>query len=276
VPRVFHTHTSAEYRHRGASLVHTEPLGRRDAVIPPEVRIYAIGGAQHGPGTGIPGARGNGQLPGNPTDYRPLLRGLLTALNEWIRSGSTPPASRYPRITDGTLAGWREADSGWKALPGVRYPEVIQQPECLDHGPDYRASRRLTRLPPERRGSYRVLVPAYDGDGNERAMLLLPSVRVPVGTYTGWNLRHASIGAETELLSLAGAYIPFRRTAAERRASGDPRPALLERYASFAGYLDAYRAAARRLIEDRYVLAEDEPNLLSLAERFRELFSSAP
>ncbi|MGV3723755.1 MAG: alpha/beta hydrolase domain-containing protein, partial [Actinomycetota bacterium] len=90
-PKVFHTQTSAEYWHRSASLVHTDPLGRRDSVLPSEVRIYAFGGAQHGAGTGVPGAAGFGQQAANPTDYRPLLRGLLTALKDWVRDGVAPP-----------------------------------------------------------------------------------------------------------------------------------------------------------------------------------------
>jgi alpha/beta hydrolase family protein len=273
VPKVFHTQTSAEYWTRSGSLVHTDPLGKRDAVLPPEVRIYAFGGAQHGAGSGLPAPRGSGQLPANPTDYRPLMRGLLTAMNGWIRGGVSPPPSQYPRIADGTLAGWRERESGWKALPGVRYPEVIQQPPFLDYGPDFSSRRRITRHPPLRKGDYHVLVPAYGLDNNEQGMLFLPSISVPVATYTGWNLRDRSIGADQELLSLTGSYVPFVRTAAERMERGDPRPALLERYAGFEIYLDLYAQAARKLIEQRYLLEEDLPGLLELARKHRDRFT---
>ncbi len=255
-PKVVHTQTSAEYWHRSGSLVHTDPLGTRDAVLPPEVRLYAIGGAQHGAGNGIPGAAGRGRLPANPTDYRPLLRALLTALDTWIRDGTPPPPSVYPRIADGTLAGWRTSESGWQPLPGVAYPEVIQQPDCLDHGPDYDRYRRLTQLPPLSHGAYRVLVPAYDADNNERGMLQLPTVAVPRGTFTGWNLRAPGIGAETELLSLAGGYVPFARTRAERDAAGDPRRSLEERYPDEATYLARLRLATDRLIARRLLLRE--------------------
>jgi len=270
VPKVFHTQTSAEYWHRSASLVHTDPLGRRDSVLPPEVRIYSFGGAQHGAGSGVPGAAGNGQQAANPTDYRPLLRGLLTALNDWIGDGVTPPPSRYPRISDGTLVGWEEARSGWPAVPGVKYPTVIQQPECLDYGPEFAIKRRLTRLPPDRKGSYTVLVPSYGPDGNERGMLQVPSVAVPIGSFTGWNLRSPAIGADTELLSLTGSFIPFALTPSDASSAGDPRPALLQRYATFESYERAYGTAIRRLAADRYLLAEEEPSLLALARRFRD------
>jgi len=267
VPKVFHTQTSAEYWSRAGSLVHTTPDGRRDGTLPAEVRVYAIGGAQHGPGSGLPGPRGNGQLVGNPTDYRPLLRGLLTALDAWLREGTPPPPSVYPRLADGTLAPWREAESGWRSLPGVRYPEVIQQPEWLDHGPDFAARRRLTLLPPRARGAYPVFVPACGPDNNERGMLLLPSVAVPRGTFTGWNLRAPRIGAETELLSLAGGYVPFAAGPAERRAAGDPRPSLAERYPSPTAYLEAFTAHLDALIRARCLLPEDRSSLLALAAR---------
>lgn len=267
VPKIMHTQTSAEYWHRSGSLVHTDPLGKRDAVIPSEVRVYAIGGAQHSPGNGMPGERRNGWLPANPTNYLSLLRGLLTAMNAWIREGKEPPPSRYPRISDGTLVGWREAESGWCALPGVRYPEVIQQPEYLDHGPEFPTKRRLTRVPPLPKGDYIVRVPAYGPDNNERGMLQLPSVAVPVATFTGWNLRHFQVGADSELLSLTGGYVPFVRTKAEREAAGDPRFSLEERYPSFDDYLTRFTRIARELIEQRYLLEEDLPGLLDLAQR---------
>lgn len=269
VPKVMHIQTSAEYWHRSGSLVHTDPLGKRDASIPPEVRIYAIGGAQHGPGNGIPGERGNGWLPGNPTDYRPVLRALLTAMNAWIREGKEPPPSRYPRIGDKTLVDWREASSGWRALPGIRYPEVIQQPEFLDYGPDFFTRRRLTRLPPLVKGSYTVRVPAYGPDGNEHGMLLPPGVAVPVATFTGWNLRASQVGADGELLSLSGGYIPFARTKEQRVAAGDPRLSLIERYPRFEDYLSQFTLSTRELIRQRYLLEEDFTRLLELAGRQR-------
>jgi hypothetical protein len=275
-PKVMHTQSSSEYWHRAGSLVHTDPLGRRDAKLPPEVRVYTFGGTQHGPGNGVPSERGSGQLPGNPSDYRPFLRALLTALDAWVRDGLEPPPSVYPTISDAALVGWRERESGWRALPGVRYPEVIQQPESLDRGPDSIALRRASIEPPLHRGDYLVRVPAFGDDDNELGMLLLPSVAVPLGTFTSWNLRHRSIGAENELLGLSGGYIPFSRTPQERQAAGDPRPAIVERYHDFDGYLRQFMAAAERLVDERYVLAEDLPRLEAAAMKNRPLFEREP
>ena len=272
VPKVMHTQSSSEYWHRSGSLVHTDPLATRDSELPPEVRVYTFGGTQHGAGSGLPGPRGSGQLPSNPSDYRPLMRALLMALDAWVRDGREPPSSACPRISDNTLVGWRERDSGWQALPGVRYPEVIQQPEWLDRGAEF-AKRRITSVePPVSKGHYIVRVPAYGPDDNERGTLLLPSVSVPVATYTSWNLRSAAAGAENELLGLQGSYIPFVRTAEERAAAGDPRPALLERYRDFDDYRRQFLAAAEKLVAERYLLAEDLPRLAELADKHQELF----
>ena len=59
-PKVMQLDTSSEYWHRSASLVVTDPTGRRDSAIPDDVRVYVFGGSQHGPAAG-PSNRG--QLP---------------------------------------------------------------------------------------------------------------------------------------------------------------------------------------------------------------------
>lgn len=273
VPKVMHTQSSSEYWHRAGSLVHTDPQGAVDAKLPPEVRVYCFGGTQHGAGGGIAAtAPGNGQLITNPADYRPLLRALLTALDEWVRTGQEPPASAYPRIDNGTLVGWRESESGWQGLPGARYPEVIHQPELQDRGPEFYRFRRTTIEPPISRGKYAVKIPKCGSDNNELGTLLLPAVAVPVATYTSWNVRNRSVGAENELLGLQGGYIPFVKTKVEREQRGDPRPALLERYRNFEDYRQQYRAVIDRMIEQRTLLSEDIPGLMSLADRWRPLF----
>lgn len=259
VPKVMHLDTASEYWHRSGSLVVTDPRGETDSPIPPEVRVYVFGGTQHSPAT-VPSTRGQ-QRP-SPTEYAPFQEALFLALDRWVTNDVAPPPSVHPRITDGTLVEWREEHSGWTPLPGVRYPSVIQEPERLDYGPRFELDRRIDRHPPGRTGrSYRVRVPAVDDDDNERGVLQMPSVAVPLGTYTGWNLRHPALGAETELLRLTGSYIPFPRTAAVGAAKGDPRRSLEERYPSFEDYLARYTMAAQQLVADGYLLAEHLPSL---------------
>ena len=90
-------------------------------------------------------------------------------------------------------------------------------------------------------------------------------LRVPLATYTGWNLRHPQIGASGLLLNLTGATVPFAATKEEREARGDPRPSIAERYPSRDVYLEQVRRTAKRLVEDGYLLAEDLEQLVDQA-----------
>ncbi|HEY8504480.1 MAG TPA: alpha/beta hydrolase domain-containing protein [Gemmataceae bacterium] len=271
LPKVMHTQSAAEYWHRSGSLVHTDPLGRRDVPIPEGVRIYAFGGTQHGPAADPP-SRGIADNLHNPADYRPLLRGLLVALTEWVRDGKPPPPSVYPRIDRGTLVGWSRKETGFPALPGVRYPEVIQQPPFCDYGPLFESRGIISNEPPTVLNHYRVLVPKSDADGNDLGTLLIPDVAVPLATYTGWNLRGREAGAEGMLASLLGSYIPFPKTEEERRKTGDPRRSVAERYGSFDDYRKKYEAYCRKLVEARYLLEEDAERLTGSREKLRGMF----
>src|SRR5262249_43070589 len=153
--------------------------------VPDNVRIYAFGGTQHGPAADPPG-RGIGDNLLNPADYRPLLRALLDDLDAWVKGDAGPPPSVYPRIDQGTLVGWRQDESGFPALPGVRYPEVIQRPSALDYGPDFRTKGIIGVEPPRVLGRYVVKVPKSGPDGNDLGTLLPPEVAVPLATHTGW------------------------------------------------------------------------------------------
>jgi hypothetical protein len=271
LPRVMHTQSAAEYWHRSGSLVHTDTLGTRDAEVPATVRIYAFGGTQHGPARNPPG-RGSADNLHNPGDYRPQLRALLEALDAWVRDGTEPPPSVYPRIDRGTLVDWRQKSTGFPSLPGVRYPEVIQQPPALDFGPDWVTKGVIQNEPPRQLGHYTVLVPKSGPDGNDLGTLLPLEVAVPLATYTGWNLRGRAAGAEAMLAGLLGSYFPLPRTEAERRATGDPRASLEKRYGTFAGYKKRWEAARDDLVKRRYLLAEDAERLTAGLAKVRALF----
>lgn len=271
VPRIMHTQSAAEYWHRSGSLVHTDPVGTRDAEVPESVRIYTFGGTQHGPAADPPG-RGIGDNLLNPGDYKPFLRALLLALDQWVKDGTAPPPSRYPRIDQGTLVDWRQTETGFPAIPGVRYPQVIQRPQLLDYGPDFAARGIISVEPPRSQGEYVVRVPKSGPDGNDLGTLLPPEVAVPLATYTGWNLRRRDAGAEAMLLSLAGSYIPFAKTTAERRAKGDPRLSIEERYRDSEDYRERFAAACAELVKARYLLPEDAKRLNASRDKLRELF----
>ncbi len=269
-PKVMHLDTSSEYWHRSASLVVTDPTGQRDSRIPDDVRVYVFGGSQHSPARG-PSNRG--QLAPNPNVYQPFLEALFLAMDRWVSDGAPPPPSVHPRIADGTLAGWKADQAGWRALPGVRYPTAIQQPDHLDYGERFATMRRIDNQPPVRSGRrYGVRVPALDDDNNEIGVLRMPAVVAPVATYTGWNLRNPAIGAPDALLRLAGGYVPFPGTKAEREASGDPRLSVEERFGGFEDYRAQIMRAAGALVAEGYLLDEHLADVEARAEANRRLF----
>ena len=66
------------------------------------------------------------------------------------------------------------------------------------------------------------------------------------GTYTGWNPRAHGYGHGMQW-RFEGSYIPFAETPSERAATADPRPSILERYATRQAYRSAIVAAAQEL-----------------------------
>ena len=104
-----------------------------------------------------------------------------------------------------------------------------------------------------------------DADGNEVGGV--PSVlhQAPLGTYVGWNVARTGF-AKGRNPGFSGGYIPFAKTKAERLASGDPRPSLEERYRDHAGYVAAVKAAADRLVKQRFLLPDDAARLVREAE----------
>jgi len=271
LPKVMNTQGTGEYWHRAGSLVHTDPLGTRDVEIPANVRLYTFGGTQHS-ATSLPLTRGMGEQLLNPADYNPQLRALLAALDLWTRNGDMPPPSIYPTIKSGTLVDFAQSTTGFPAIPGVRYPQVIHRPERLDFGPDFESNGIATVEPPRVGEPYGVKVPRVGPDGNELGTLLPIEVAVPTATYTGWNLRRAEVGAEGQLVSLMGSYLPFACTKAERLANDDPRESLEERYGTFDRYRAKFIAATEDYVRRRYMLDEDARRLVAALDAVRPLF----
>jgi hypothetical protein len=136
----------------------------------------------------------------------------------------------------------------------------------LDFGPDW-AKGIVTHEPPRLGKPFVSRVPAVDDAGNDRGGIRLPQIAVPLGTHTGWNYRRASIGAPDRLASEIGSYLPLPRTRADRERSGDARPSIAERYASREEYLGRIALAAVALVQERFLLAEDVPGIVTQAAR---------
>lgn len=103
---------------------------------------------------------------------------------------------------------------------------------------------------------YAVLVPLLDADGNDVPGIRTPQVEVPLATFTGWNIRAEAYGPPV-LIELIGSYFPFAKTEDERKASGDQRPSLAERYRSKADYVRRFSSAVQKLVDERLILEED-------------------
>ncbi len=274
VPKIFFVQTSSEYWERAASLLHTDVEGTRDIPLDPNVRLYHIAGAGHL--GAMPTEPGTSQNPRNPLRHRgPILRALLVALDAWQRDGVEPPESRYPQIDDGTLVDLETWRSQFPQISGVNLPQSHYEPWRLNLGPDWHSQGVATVVPPEIRGTYRTLVPAVDADGNEVAGIRLPDVAVPLATYTGWNLRAPSSGAEKSLDALQGSYLkfPISDPSEESEEKGtDPRLPLSQRYASPEAYLGQYAATVLDLQAERFLLEADALDLLREAAA-RDIFN---
>jgi len=278
-PLAMEIYSANEYWVKGASLFHTDPMGKMDLPDHPMARLYFVSSMQHG--TGNAAAKGACQQVGNPLDSGPVQRALWEALDQWSTRGVVPPASSVPRLADGTLVpALPQAAQGFPKIPGVTYTGLKSTRYLLNYGPDYYKTGIATINPPAitppmfdnpaNGPIYPTFVPKTDADGNDIAGIRLPDVTAPLATYTGWSLRagaQANDGCEG-----TGQMIGFPRTKAERMAAGDPRPSIEERYAS----ADAYASAAKKAIDDlvarRLMLQED---VQPYVERMRRVWQSA-
>lgn len=228
-----------------------------DVELPENTRVYLFSSTQHAPAATPSGMC---QQLSNPALYNPALRALLVAIDQWVSGGIAPPASRHPKVADGTLVfSLPQTEQGFPAIPGVTYSGLVNELAELDT-----SVQPPTPLPGH---DYVVLVPKVDQDGNDISGIRLPDIAVPLGTHTGWNLRRAGF-AEGELCPLtpSGSFIPFKTTRAERLATGDPRLSLEERYRTHARYVSEVKRAARQLMRQGFLLEEDAERLIQEAK----------
>src|SRR6185369_5944581 len=145
--------TESDFWQARSSLIATDP-GGADIAMPDEVRIYAASGVPHAPFR--PLTKPVMQLPGNPLGYGAFMRALLVALFEWVEHEIPPPDSRFPSRAAGTLMPLAEVRGTFPRLPGVNFPNVLNELRLRDHSVE----------PPRASTSYPVFVQATDADGN--------------------------------------------------------------------------------------------------------------
>jgi hypothetical protein len=237
-PKIFLTNSSYEYWGRDGALVHSSMDGKGDLTLPDNMRLYLYAGGQHGPGfapTVVKGAR----YLRNPNDFRPIQRALLTALNDWVKDGKAPPPSAYPKLATGELVPL--ASLRFPKLPGVEAPTRPRYAYALDFGPEFEKYGIVTNEPPKVGAPFALLVPQVDADGTDRGGVRMPEVAVPLGGYTGWNLRTGS----PEIFEMTGSFFPFAQP----------------RYKDKDDYLAKVDAASGALIRQGFLLERDKPRV---------------
>ena len=253
-PLLIETNTSTEYWQKGASLLHTDPVGLKDVALPENSRVYMIAGTQHGGRAGATTDPGPNLNPRNPHNPMPAVRALLVALDEWVVSGKEPPPSRVPTLAAGTLVA--PDKTGFPAVPGAA---IVRTTNRVSPPGDWVKPVVADR-------AYRTLVSKVDADGNEAAGIRLPDIAGPLATYTGWN-EYKPPYPVGEIADRDGSCLPLALDKAAREASGDPRPSIAERYKSGGDYVARVQAVVDELLADRLLLAEDAERYLDRALR---------
>ena len=272
-PNIAATETDTEYWQALMALNTTDANGKHDFAIPPNVRIYHFAGTQHGsddplmqPPSVLPAFPVNCQLRSNSNPFIPAQRALLVALQQWITHGKEPPPSLYPTIGRGSLVPVSQIKVPYIPALNFTLPGLYAQRFHLDRGPEFdeRDVSGIMDEPPVAGQAYAALAPQVDADGNDIDGLRNTNVQVPLGTYTGWNIRKAGF-SEGDSCDLTGAFIPFFETKAQRMAAGDPRPSLQERYPTHPDYVAKVTAAANQLVKQRFLLQQDADLIISQA-----------
>ncbi len=250
-PRLMHVDSEYEMWGSRGALITTDTRGNQ-LDLPPEVRAYMVTGAPHfSAPNGRTQANAACALPVSPLHAGSASRALLAALDGWIADGAEPPASRYPNRASGTLAG---ADHIYPVIPGLPYSGMYNPAQWVEQ----------TGTVPVVRGTYPLLLPRVDQDGNTIGGIRLPLHEVPRATYTAWNPMNGQAAAN--LCNQQGGVIPFLATKSERVSAGDPRLALDERYPTPEAYVAAIASAANRLVAERFLLPEDATEMVSAAQ----------
>ena len=192
VPKLFYVNNSSEYWNRAASLPTTDPDGTRDATPAPQARVYLIAGAQHY--AGLARTRGLFENCVNPLNHYRTMRALVLALDRWVKDGSEPPPSTYPRIADGTLITVSAYKESFPPIPGIRLPESNLRPPRLDLGARFASAHVADTVPPAAGRPFEALVPRPNADGTDEGGIALPEIQMPLGTRLGFNPRSEAVG----------------------------------------------------------------------------------
>lgn len=273
-PKIVETFGSAEFYSLRMSPNLVGTRADADIPLPPNVRRYYAPGVRHGGGAGGFEVDGRAEscclLATNQNSSAEMNRAVMAALVDWVVKDELPPPSRYPRLDRGELVPPAQAALAFPQIPGQPLPDGVLTPFYdYDFGPGFRkadVSGIISMQPPVVRQTLPMLVPKVDADGNEIAGVRSVLLEAPLGTYTGWS-PIANGFFKGQIQALGGGYIPFAKTKAERTASGDPRLSLEERYGTHDNYVARVKAAAERLVQERFLLPDDAARLIAQAQQ---------
>jgi Alpha/beta hydrolase domain len=257
VPKIFYTYSSTEYWARVGSLAYTTVDGSHELPLNTRARLYFYAGTPHSHYPFPPIRRSRAadyENYGNFASAGWSFRALLLDLDEWVAKGAKPPDSAYPHAGRDLVSRERVV---FPRIPGVEFPPYMPRNWRVDYGPDFSVKGIIANEPPKLGQPYTVLVPRVNRDGNDLGGIALPDVAVPLGTFTGWNYQLPVLSNLNYLAGLVGSFIPFPRTAEERKASGDARPSIAERYSGRDDYIEKVRASVESLVSRRLLRAED-------------------
>lgn len=297
-PKILEMNSENEFWSKGGSMLTTDGQGHDlDLTKSPNVRYYVLASFQHGTGSGT--SEGICRQLQDPLNFDWVQKAVLVDLDRWVSNGTAPPANQVPTIHGGTLVpALPQSGMGFPNIPNliwgmnsnvtgvftysltgptpnltlpitasVFYNGIHHTGDLFDFGHEFYKGI-VSISPPILLGTpYQLFVSKTDSDGNDIAGVRVPSVSVPIATYTGWAQRagsNADPGGPTTIVDgcdASGQYIPFPDTEAHRVSTGDPRPSLQERYGNVSGtnanYVAAVTAAANALVTQRFLLPED-------------------
>ena len=259
-PKVYQYDSPIEANGGRTSLLVTDGTGKA-VPIPDNVRLFYAPGTQHTPMPATEAADlqpdytvdrsvGKDDPSANPwalVSSTAMYRALLMSLEGWVKGTAKPIDSRYPSVTDGTLA---------VATPN---PASTGRPDLAAAGLRYNGGYNTLSVndesvsPPVPGDRYYVVLQlTTDAQGNERAGVKMPDIAVPLATFTGYNLRKPGYVAGQQN-GLNSSQLAFATTPSSRK-SGDPRKSVQELYGSKAAYLDAVNRAVDQLVAEGFIL----------------------
>ena len=259
-PKVYQYDSPIEANGGRTSLLVTDGTGKA-IPVPDNVRLFYAPGTQHTPMPATEAADrqpdytvdrsvGSDDPSANPwalVSSTAMYRALLMNLEGWVKGTATPLDSRYPSVTDGTLA---------VATPN---PASTGRPDLAAAGLRYNGAYNTLSVndesvsPPVPGDRYYVVPqPTTDAQGNERAGVKMPDIAVPLATFTGYNLRKPGY-VEGQQNGLNSSQLAFATTPSTRKP-GDPRKSVQELYGSKAAYVDAVNRAVDQLVAEGFIL----------------------